>query len=50
MRARRRPVLPNLSARRRYSGVGDGREILVSARGRVPADLVEQYEAATGGG
>lgn len=26
------------------------RGIAVSARGRIPADVVEQYEAATGGG
>jgi hypothetical protein len=38
-----------LDARRRRPGVGDGQEILVSARGRISADLVAQYEAATGG-
>jgi hypothetical protein len=37
-----------IEARRRRSGGGDGQGTLVSARRRIPADLVEQHEAAIG--
>jgi hypothetical protein len=32
---------------RRYPGVGENQGIAVSARGRIPAGVVEQYHAAT---
>jgi hypothetical protein len=37
-------------ARRRDPGVGGRARYCISARGRIPADVVERYDAATDGG